>query len=169
MLRPYQYAFFALLVVGRCSWLRWHSLFGPSFPSCTRWPHSLSILIDPRTAVNNSRNTHTLSKDLLGGLFEKCPRRVMIAGTNQNQTFNLKNKKTKKNATSFGVQRTFTRESLWKMKEAMTREYLKLLPRGSGFVNVYLLSTGSYFSVVALSQFSAIGQVSGKAFFNAAH
>lgn len=35
----------------------------------------------------------------------------MIAGTNQNQTFNLK-KKPKKNATSFGVQRTFTRESL---------------------------------------------------------
>ena len=34
----------------------------------------------------------------------------MIAGTNQNQTFNLK--KQKKNATSFGVQRTFTRESL---------------------------------------------------------
>lgn len=55
------------------------------------------------------------------------------------------------------------------MKEAMTREYLKLLPRGSGFVNNYLLSTGSYFSVVALFQFSATGQVSGKAFFNAAH
>ena len=55
------------------------------------------------------------------------------------------------------------------MKEAMTREYLKLLPRGSGFVHNYLLSTGSYFSVVALSQFSAIGQVLGKAFFNAAH
>lgn len=32
----------------------------------------------------------------------------MIAGTNQNQTFHLKKKK---NATSFGVQRTFTRES----------------------------------------------------------
>ena len=36
----------------------------------------------------------------------------MIVGTNQNQTFNLKKKKKKKNATSFGVQRTFTRESL---------------------------------------------------------
>ena len=55
------------------------------------------------------------------------------------------------------------------MKEAMTREYLELLPRGSGFVNNYLLSIGSYFSVVALFQFSATGQVSGKAFFNAAH
>ena len=55
------------------------------------------------------------------------------------------------------------------MNEAMTREYLELFPRGSGFVNNYLLSTGSYFSVVALSQFSAIGQVLGKAFFNAAH
>lgn len=41
------------------------------------------------------------------------------------------------------------------MKEAMTRECLKLLPRGSGFVNNYLFSTGSYFSVVALFQFSA--------------
>lgn len=36
----------------------------------------------------------------------------MIAGTNQNQTFNLKKKKQKQNATLFGVQRTFTRESL---------------------------------------------------------
>ena len=168
MLRPYQYAFFALLVVGRCSWLRWYSLFGPSFPSCTHWPHSLSILIDPRTAVNNSRDTHTLSSPRTSwGAFRKMPKEGNDC--RHKSKSDISSKKTKKNATSFGVQRTFTRESLWKMKEAMTREYLKLLPRGSGFVNNYLLSTGSYFSVVALSQFSAIGQVLGKAFFNAAH
>lgn len=43
------------------------------------------------------------------------------------------------------------------MKEAMARECLKLLPSHLPVVIFLLL------------QFSAIGQVSGKAFFNAAH
>lgn len=92
----------------------------------------------------------------------------MIAGTNQNQTFHLKKKKKKKG--NFVWRSTHIYKGVFvKNERGIKREYLELLPRGSGFVNNYLLSTGSYFSVVALSQFSAIGQVLGKAFFNAAH